>query len=118
MRFLKAAAFLFTLVALAGCRSHYIQATITNQSSETLSVIQVDYPSASFGTQTLVPGQTFHYQFKIQGSGPTKLTWLTAERKELHSTGPQLQEGEEGQLAITIPASGDPSWNLSLITGR
>ncbi len=107
---MKAAALLLLPLTLAGCRSRYIATTITNDTQTSISVVQVDYPSASFGTQSLAPGQTFNYRFKVQGSGPVKMTWLSADRKELHATGPQLAEGEEGQLVIHLRTDTDPSF--------
>lgn len=114
MRFRKAAIVFTLTITLAGCRSRYIAATITNDTDTAVSVVQVDYPSASFGTQGLAPGQTFNYRFKVQGGGPIKMTWLTAGRKELHATGPDLQEGQEGRLDIHLRPDVDPSFSLTL----
>ncbi len=88
-----------------GCRSRYIQATITNHSPAPLNVIQVEYPTASFGTQGLQPGESFHYRFKLLGSGPVKVTWTDAKQKEHQQTGPELQEGSEGALRVDFPSS-------------
>ena len=88
--------------ASLGCHSHYIEATITNESAAPLNVIQVDYPSASFGVQRLAPGEAFHYRFKLLGSGPIKLTFIDAQNHEQATTGPSLNEGQEGTLDITV----------------
>jgi hypothetical protein len=110
-----ASLFAFTaLFALAGCHSHYIQATITNTGSGPVSVVQVDYPSASFGVQHLDPGGVFRYRFKLLGSGNIKITYLDAKRGEHTQTGPWLNEGQEGTLDIAIPASGQIGFNSSL----
>jgi hypothetical protein len=85
-----------------GCHSHYIQATITNGSGAPLNVIQVDYPSASFGVQSLAPGEVFRYRFKLLGSGPIKLTFVDAKNRDHAVTGPLLNEGQEGPLDITV----------------
>lgn len=87
---------------LAGCHSHYVQATIVNHSHDPLSVIQVDYPSASFGVQQLAPGQEFHYRFKILGSGGVKLTWIDTANQQHTEPGPKLNEGQEGNLTISF----------------
>ncbi len=89
-------------IVLLGCHSHYIQATITNSSNAPLNVLQVDYPSASFGVQRLAPGQVFHYRFKLLGSGPVKLTFIDAQNHEHAVTGPSLNEGQEGTLAVSV----------------
>ena len=89
---------------LAGCHSRYIQATLLNASGAPLHVVQVAYPSASFGTQDLAAGQAFQYRFKVIGSGPVKLDYTDAKMKEHVQTGPALHEGDEGQLLIRFPA--------------
>jgi len=99
---------------LAGCHSKYVEATITNRTGEPLSVVQVDYPSASFGTQMLKPGQAFHYRFKLVGSGPVKLSFTDAKQKDHHQDGPQMQEGQEGRLEIDFPAQDHAEFHVSL----
>ncbi len=89
---------------LTGCHSHFIEATITNGTSAPIRTVQVDYPSASFGTQGLGPGQVFHYRFKLLGSGALKLTFSDANNKDHEQTGPTLTEGDEGKLEITFTA--------------
>ena len=69
---------LAALLTLTGCHSAYIAATISNRTPEPLSLIEVDYPSASFGTQALAPGQDFHYRFKVLGNGATTILWTDA----------------------------------------
>jgi len=91
-------------VGLTGCHSAYIDSTITNATPQPVSLIQVDYPSASFGTQILGPGQNFHYRFKILGNGPVQLTYTDAAQHEHKFTGPLLREGNEGKLTALITA--------------
>jgi len=105
---------LSVLVFLAtGCHSAFIQTTITNQ-GPTLHTLEVDYPSQSFGTQTLAAGQTFHYRFKVQGSGPIKLQFQDASGKLHASEGPTLEEGSEGSIAVTISPANEVSWSPRL----
>ena len=89
---------------MCGCHSHYIEATITNRTTQPLSVVQVDYPRASFGTAVLTPSASFHYRFKLQGSGNVKLSYVDGSNHEHQQTGPVLEEGEEGRLEITFTA--------------
>lgn len=95
-----------------GCHSAVIEATLTNNTTEPIQLIEVDYPSASFGTQSLAPGQAFHYRFKVLGSGPLKLNWTDSSRHDHTVTGPMLQEGTEGSLAIAVTPSG-ATWKPS-----
>jgi len=101
--------------ALGGCHSRYIAATVTNRTADTLSSIEVDYPSASFGTNTLAPGATYSYRFKIIGSGPTAVLWTDAAHHDHKVAGPELREDDEGSLAVTIGSGDTPTWDLHLI---
>jgi hypothetical protein len=102
-------------LTLAGCHSAYIATTISNHTSEPLSLIEVDYPSASFGTQSLAPGQEFHYRIKVLGSGPTTVLWTDSANHERKNSGPELREGDEGKLAITFDSTANPTWSLQLL---
>ena len=95
-----------TALLITGCHSAYIDATISNHTDKPLSLVELDYPSASFGTQTLAPGGDFHYRFKILGSGKLKLIYTDTSNTEHDITGPQLGEGEEGELQVTVDPSG------------
>ncbi len=112
-RFASIAA-LGTLTLLAGCHSHYIQATITNQSGASLNVVQVDYPSASFGTQHLAPGASFYYRFKLLGSGNIKINYVDDKHQDHAQTGPWLNEGQEGTLEIVFPTQVHADFHTSL----
>jgi hypothetical protein len=106
---------LLAILALTGCHSRYIAATITNRTPGTLSPVELDYPSASFGADTLAPGATYAYRFKIIGSGPTAVLWTDAAHRDHKAAGPQLHEGDEGSLSVTIDSGNTPAWNLRLI---
>jgi hypothetical protein len=93
------------LVGMSGCASKYVEAVVKNDTGAAITLVEVDYPSASFGTETLAPGAEYHYRFKILGSGPTKVVWTDAARKEHSVAGPELLEGEQGRLIVTL--SGD-----------
>jgi len=114
MRFLPAAA-LAPILALTGCHSRYISASITNNTGGPLSPVELDYPSASFGTNTLAAGATYSYRFKIIGSGPTSAIWTDAAHHEHKAQGPELREGDEGSLAVTIGPPDKSAWDLRLI---
>ena len=94
------------LLGLAGCHSSYVEATVKNLSGSPVTLVEVDYPSASFGTQELAPGAQYHYRFKVLGSGPLKLLWTDIAHTEQHSDGPGLQEGDEGSLEVDITRQG------------
>jgi hypothetical protein len=105
------------LLALAGCRSPYIEATVHNASGAAVTVVEVDYPSASFGKESLADGAEFHYRLKIQGSGPLKVLWTDAANHDHAVAGPQLREGEEGRMAVTLTGS-SAAWDLDAHPAR
>lgn len=101
MRLLRTLALLPAL-ALSGCHSSFVTAIIQNRGSQTVELIEVSYPSASFGTQSLAPGNEFRYRFKVLGEGNMKLTYTDSAHTEQKSEGPFLKEGTEGPITITI----------------
>jgi hypothetical protein len=106
MRFISALALLTCLVAASGCHSPYVITTVSNHTSQPIELLEVDYPSASFGTQALAPGADFHYRFKVLGSGSMKLLYTDSAHHDHKSDGPFLKEGAEGPLAIVIADTG------------
>jgi hypothetical protein len=71
-----------------------------------MRLIEVDYPSASFGTQALAPGADFHYRFKVLGQGKMKLVYTDKTNTEKKFDGPLLKEGAEGPLTISVDDEG------------
>jgi hypothetical protein len=106
MRMTRVLAAFGLLLPLAGCHSPYVDAIVSNKTGSTITLIEVDYPSASFGTQNLAAGADFHYRFKVLGNGYLKLTYTDSARKDHTSPGPGLDEGAEGPLKILINPDG------------
>jgi hypothetical protein len=104
---------LVAAVGLSGCKSRYVEATVHNASGATVSVVEVDYPSASFGKETLANGAEYHYRLKVQGDGPLKVLWTDAGNHDHTVVGPQLREGSEGTLVVTIQEK-DAAWDLKV----
>jgi hypothetical protein len=104
----------FALSALGGCRSAYVEADVRNDTGQPISLLEVDYPSASFGTQSLAANSIYHYRFAIIGDGPTKVLWTDAQHKDHTVAGPTLHEGQHGTLLITLTASGAAAWTPQL----
>jgi hypothetical protein len=109
MRLLRVALVLLPTLALTACRSAFVTATVQNRTSQPIQLIEVDYPSASFGTQSLASGADFHYRFKVLGEGRLKLIYTDSTRQEKTFEGPLLKEGADGLLTITI-APDDVQW--------
>lgn len=117
MRRLPALVFLASLAA-TGCHSPYVAATVSNHTGHPIELIEVDYPSASFGTQELPAGADFHYRFKVLGSGTMKLLYTDSAHQDHKSDGPFLKEGAEGPLTITITTDGVTWKPTSTVAGK
>jgi hypothetical protein len=97
---------LLAIIATTGCHSPYVLTTVSNHTTRPIELLEVDYPSASFGTQALAPGADFHYRFKVLGSGSMKLLYTDSAQQDHKSDGPFLKEGAEGPLTIVISDTG------------
>jgi hypothetical protein len=96
----------FLLLAATACHSDHIDTTIENRTGAPVQLLEVDYPSASFGADVIASGAAFHYRFQILDSGPLKLSYIGADRKQIQITGPVLNQGEQGQLRIVLLPGG------------
>jgi hypothetical protein len=103
------------MLSLSGCKSYWIEANVQNQTGLPLHELEVDYPSASFGTNSLAPGAEFHYRFQVRGDGPVRVEYVLPDGKPAHADGINLTEREQGQLTIRLLPQGEveflPSWN-------
>jgi hypothetical protein len=104
--------------ALTACRSAFVEATVRNDSDAPMRLIEVDYPSASFGTQSLAAHAVYHYRFKIQGSGAVTLSYTGADGKTHTATGPTLDQGQQGSLTMALDAAGKINWSENLIAPK
>jgi hypothetical protein len=111
-----AAAFLVSLSAvLFGCHSAQIDATVVNRSGAAIELLEVDYPSASFGADKLAAGAAFHYRFQVRLSGPIKVQYTeSATQKQHQLTGPEVSEGQEGSLEIVLLPDGKAEFHPAL----
>lgn len=109
-----------TLAALAGllltvgCRSKLVEVRIVNSGTTDLHNIEVDYPSASFGTSNLAPGATYTYRIQLQDAGRMKVEFSDSKQQPHSGKGPYVKEGQEGTLTLTLDASGKNQWNPQL----
>jgi hypothetical protein len=94
------------LLVAGGCKSYWIDATVENQTGLSIRELEVDYPSASFGSNGLAPGATMHYRFQIRGTGPVKVGYSTPDGKTTHAQGLTLAEHQQGGLTIRLLPQG------------
>jgi hypothetical protein len=107
----------FACLSVSACRSAFVETTVENDGATPVQLVEVDYPSASFGMQTLGAQSTYHYHFKVQGSGPITITFVDNAGKPHTATGPTLSQGQQGTLKITIDQAAGVSWGANLSGG-
>ena len=95
-----------TLLAAAACHSYHVDTTVENRTGADIQLLEVDYPSASFGADHIASGAIYHYRFQIRGSGPLKITYTGQGGKQVQIAGPTLVERQEGQLKIVLLPDG------------
>jgi hypothetical protein len=97
---------LAALMALPGCHSAHVEVTVENRTGTPIRLLEVDYPSASFGADSLASGATMHYRVQLQGSGSLKVQYTAPDNHQIQIPGPALSEGQEGKLEITLEPAG------------
>src|SRR5215831_3604928 len=98
----RLALLLLLVGASVGCRSRVIQVTLINTSTQPVSNIIVDYPGATFGKNTLAPGDTYHYVIKPLETGALKIQFTNAQGGNRSFMGPTLQKDQEGSIEIKL----------------
>jgi hypothetical protein len=104
------------LLALSGCHSYHVDATVENHTGAAIQLLEVDYPSASFGADKLGAGEVFHYRIQLRGTGPLKVQYTTADEHQVQISGPVLAERQEGQLQIELLPGGKAEFHPKLVS--
>lgn len=97
---------LIIVLPLSACHSYHVDTTVENRTGTDIELLEVDYPSASFGADRLATGAIFHYRFQILGSGPVKIQYTNSNGHPIQTTGPTLAEHQQGQLQIVLLPDG------------
>jgi hypothetical protein len=103
---------------LAACHSHHIDVTIENRTGAPVQLLEVDYPSASFGANRLDAGSDFRYSLQIRGSGPVAVSYTAPNGNVVQISGPTLAEGQQGQLQIVLLPGGQAGFVPRFVTGH
>jgi hypothetical protein len=105
--------------SVCGCHSYRIDVTVENRTGSPIELLEVDYPSASFGADNLGIGEQYHYRFQVRGSGPVKVQYTeTAGHQLWQETGPELFERQEGRLDIVLLPGGKAEFHPALSPTR
>ncbi|MDR3736952.1 MAG: hypothetical protein P4L10_15630 [Acidobacteriaceae bacterium] len=91
----------------AGCRSPRVDIRVENRTGAPIELLEVDYPSASFGVGRLAPGAVYPYGIQVRGSGSVRIQYTdSATHVLVQASGGHLQERQSGTLRIVLLPSG------------
>jgi len=113
-RAMLAALLLPAALLASGCHSYHVDATVENRTGGPIKLLEVDYPSASFGTDLLANGADMHYRFQIIGGGPLKLQYTAPDEHLVKITGPKLAERQQGRFQIVLLPAGKAEFHSEL----
>jgi hypothetical protein len=113
-------AFAVPLVCLvtSACRSAHVDVNVENRTGGEVRLLEVDYPNASFGANSLADGATLHYRIQVQGDGAVKVQYTLPDLKQPQITGPQLATGDNGRLEIVLQSGGKAEFHPELHAGN
>jgi hypothetical protein len=102
-----AAGLSIALLSLAACHSYHIDTKVENRTGGAIQLLEVSYPSASFGADSMAPRAILNYRIQVRGSGPFKVQYTGSDGRQRQIEGPLLSGRQEGQLDIMLlPAGG------------
>ncbi|KAA6456201.1 hypothetical protein DYQ86_25695 [Acidobacteria bacterium AB60] len=97
-----------------GCHSYHVDMTVENRTGGPIRLLEVDYPSASFGADSLDAGAVMHYRIQLSANGTLKVQYTTPDNHQVQIQGPAVTQGQEGKLAIILQPSGKADFNPEL----
>jgi hypothetical protein len=106
------------LITATGCHSYHIDTTVENRTGTEIKLLEVDYPSASFGKDVLAAGEVFHYRIQLRGSGPLKVQYSGPDGRVSLIDGPSVAELQEGTLQIVLLPGGKAEFDPQLTPKR
>ncbi len=102
----------------AACRSPHVDISVENRTGVDVRLLEVDYPSASFGDDSLAAGATMHYKVQLQDKGAIKVQYTAPDHKQPQATGPEISEGQYGKLEIVLLPGGKAEFHPELHGGK
>lgn len=102
----------------SGCHSYHVDMTVENRTGGAIQLLEVDYPSASFGADSLAAGADFRYRVQLRDSGPLKVQYTGSDGRQKQISGPALAEGQEGRIEIVLLPGGKAEFHPQLAPQR
>jgi hypothetical protein len=106
------------MLAATGCHSYHVEATVENRTGAPIQLLEVDYPSASFGANSLSAGAVFHYRIQLRGTGPLKVQYTASDGRQAQIDGPTVAERQEGALQIVLLPGGKAEFHHQMTPVR
>jgi hypothetical protein len=103
---------------VTGCHSYHVETAVENRTGGAIQLLEVDYPSASFGSDSLAADGVYHYRIQLRGGGPLKVQYTAVDGKPVQITGPNLVERQEGSLEIVLLPGGKAEFHPDLTAAR
>jgi hypothetical protein len=103
-----------SLILAAGCHSYHVETTVENRTGGAIQLLEVDYPSASYGADKLLAGGVFHYRIQLRGSGLLKVQYTASDGRPVQISGPTLAERQQGSLEIVLLPEGKAEFHPRL----
>ena len=102
------------LMAAAGCHSYHVETTVVNRTGQTIQLLEVEYPSATFGADRMAAGEILHYRIQLRDSGPLKVQYKAGNGQTTQTQGPVVAERQEGRLEIVLLPDGKAEFHAAL----
>jgi hypothetical protein len=106
------------LMAAAGCHSYHVETTVVNRTGQTIQLLEVEYPSATFGADRMTAGEILHYRIQLRDRGPLKVRYTGGGGQPAQVQGPEVAERQEGRLEIVLLPDGKAEFHTALTPQR
>jgi hypothetical protein len=93
-------------LGVTACHSNWIDVSVENRTGKPLRELEVSYPSASFGFDSLAPDDVKHYRLQVRGRGEVKVMYALPDGTVPRATGPALADHAQGKLTIRLLPQG------------
>ena len=111
---MRTAVIVGAFLVASGCRSHHVEITVENRTGADIQLLEVDYPSASFGADSLAAQADLHYRIQVQGTGLLKVQYKAPGGLKVQINGSKLSEGQQGSLEVVLLPGGKADFQPEL----
>jgi hypothetical protein len=94
------------LVVATGCHSYHVETTVENRTGGPIQLLEVDYPSASFGANSLAAGAVLPLSHPVARQRAAQGAVHGERRAADQVEGPTLAERQEGRIEIVLLPGG------------